>query len=334
MLFNPPLVSVIIPVYNRADILERCLMSVFKQTYQNWEVIIVDDGSKDDIETIIKDLTFGINQPITYIRQENQGPGIARKNGLAIARGKYVQYLDSDDEILPQKLSKQVVLLESDPEAVMCYCPTITKGINGTEGYRKFSDQYEPDLLKGALEWRRWHTSSCLWHYPDKSIAYWSKYYNGEDVLHDVSVGVHTRKVIFDPEVMVIAHQGFEQVSNAPRTKSRLFQVKQALYGVRTESFHFLKNHNLFNQKIYTDPLSERFFHGGLQLLKLHALGRGLKSLVYSILTSRYTLRTFFAIGGIVLALLTVTIVPSLFAKYFKLYRKITPASVNFRRTV
>ncbi len=215
----------------------------------------------------------------------------------------------------------------------MCYTPTITGGTNGQEMLRKFSDQYEPDLLKGALEWRRWHTSSCLWRYPDKEMAYWSQYYNGEDVLHDVSVGVHTRKVVFIAEPLVITHQGSSQVSahsNNPENRSRLIT---SLYHVRLEAYRLLVENQLDQQKQYCDPLSERFFHGGLQLLKNHALRKGLVLLSYSIKTSRYATRTLFAMGGILLGITTLTAFPQVFSKYFKVYRKIAPESVHFRRT-
>lgn len=328
------LVSVIIPVYNRLDCLKRAIASVNEQEYTNWELIVVDDGSEIDIAGYVVTVKSKSANPVHFFRQQNQGPGIARKTGLQLAQGKYIQYLDSDDEILPQKLSRQVALLEAYPDAVMCYCPSVSVGPEGGESPRKFSDQYEPDLLKGALEWRRWHTSSCLWSYPEKSIAYWSKYYNGEDVLHDVGVGIHIRKVLYDSEMMVRAHQGVEQVSGKPPTKARLEKLKQALFGVRIECYHLLKEYNLLSNKIYADPLSERFFQGGLQLLKLHSLAKGLKSLGYSIITSRYYIRTVFTMGGILLALLTGTAFPNLFSMYFKLYRKITPEKVNFRRAV
>ena len=90
-------------------------------------------------------------------------------------------------------------MLEADPEAVMCYTPTIQMTGNGHKSCRKFSWQEENDLLRGALQWRRWHTSSCLWHYPNngEALGYWRELYNGEDVVHDVYAGTTTRKVIF-----------------------------------------------------------------------------------------------------------------------------------------
>ena len=297
---NNPIVSIIIPVYNRVDCLKRAVDSVINQIYKNWELIIVDDGSDEDIASYVISLKQETTRPVILIRQENQGPGIARKNGLARATGSYVQYLDSDDELLPEKLKKQVALMERVPEAVMCYCPTIMKSDRG-QGLRKFSDEYEPDLLKGALEWRRWHTSSCLWRYPDKSIAYWSHYYHGEDVLHDVSVGVNSRFVTYLPEVLCIAYSDSkENLSNYPKSDEKQARYNESIYKVKVECYKLLKEHNLLKKRKYIDPLSERFFHSGLILLKNKDIKRGVWSLIYSIKISKYYLRTILAIVAII----------------------------------
>lgn len=94
---NIPLVSVIIPLYNKRPFVRRAVESVRKQTFTNWELIIVDDGSTDGSCSEIP----GDDSRIRLIHQENKGPGAARNTGLARARGKYVAFLDADDEWLP-----------------------------------------------------------------------------------------------------------------------------------------------------------------------------------------------------------------------------------------
>ena len=105
-------VSVIIPTYNRADMLVEAIESILSQTYQDFEIIISDDGSTDGTAEAI--LQFG--DKIRYRYNENSGlPAVARNAGLKVARGEHVAFLDSDDLWLPDKLSKQIRILESDP---------------------------------------------------------------------------------------------------------------------------------------------------------------------------------------------------------------------------
>jgi len=103
-------VSVVIPLYNKEKYIERALSSVFAQTYPPLEVIVVDDGSTDDGHE--KVLNFN-NPKIILIKQENKGPGAARNAGLATARGKYVAFLDADDEWYPSFLERTLKLLEN-----------------------------------------------------------------------------------------------------------------------------------------------------------------------------------------------------------------------------
>ncbi|PMP63400.1 MAG: glycosyl transferase [Caldimicrobium thiodismutans] len=98
-----PLVSVIIPTYNRDYILEGAIKSVLKQTYKPIELIVVDDGSKDQTPFIVK------RYPLKYVRlPKNFGVSFARNRGILKSKGELIAFLDSDDEFLPQKIEKQV----------------------------------------------------------------------------------------------------------------------------------------------------------------------------------------------------------------------------------
>jgi GT2 family glycosyltransferase len=112
---------VIIPLFNKAPYIRRALASVERQTFIDYEVIVVDDGSTDGGGTIVA----GLKQPrLTLLTQENSGPGRARNRGLAEARGEFVAFLDADDEWLPEYLECSVNLLErAAPEAA-----TVTSG--------------------------------------------------------------------------------------------------------------------------------------------------------------------------------------------------------------
>jgi len=105
-----PTVSVIIPTYNRAHLVGRAIRSVLNQTFQDFEIIVVDDGSTDNTEEVVK----GFNDPrIRYIRhEENHGGSAARNTGICAARGEYIAFLDADDEWLSMHLHRKLQLLE------------------------------------------------------------------------------------------------------------------------------------------------------------------------------------------------------------------------------
>jgi glycosyltransferase involved in cell wall biosynthesis len=102
-------VSVIIPAYNGDRYIKEAIDSVLAQTYPNYEIIVVDDGSTDNTRSIIQ--SYG--NKINYISQENQGVAAARNRGLKLAQGEYIAFLDQDDFFLPDKLATQLLLLES-----------------------------------------------------------------------------------------------------------------------------------------------------------------------------------------------------------------------------
>ncbi len=107
---NAPLVSVIIPTYNRAYILLKSIESVFSQTFKDLELIVVDDGSTDKTPYLVS------KYPLIYVKKPRQGVSHARNVGLKKAKGSLICFLDSDDYFLPQKLEKQIKFLEKHPK--------------------------------------------------------------------------------------------------------------------------------------------------------------------------------------------------------------------------
>ena len=111
------IVSVIIPVHNRTDLLKRCLESVAGQTYMDIEVIIIDDASTENILPVVDSIQWGKIPNRTVIRLEkNIGPGGAREVGRQNSQGDYIAYLDSDDIWLPEFLEKNVNNLIRNPD--------------------------------------------------------------------------------------------------------------------------------------------------------------------------------------------------------------------------
>ena len=106
-----PEISVIIPTFNRAKILPKAIDSVLQQTYKDYEIVVIDDGSTDDTKEVL--MRYG--DKIIYRFQENKGISSARNRGIEIARGRYIALLDSDDYWLPEKLEKQVACFQKNP---------------------------------------------------------------------------------------------------------------------------------------------------------------------------------------------------------------------------
>ena len=109
-------VSVVIPTYNRANLLPRAVNSVLAQTYQDYEIIIVDDCSSDNTQAVISN--FDDSRIHSLRHERNKGASAARNTGIGYARGEYIAFLDDDDEWLPINLEDQVRLLDLSPHSV------------------------------------------------------------------------------------------------------------------------------------------------------------------------------------------------------------------------
>ncbi len=157
------LVSVVIPLYNAEKYIEETMQSILNQTYQNIEIIVVDDGSKDQSPTIVKELQRKHPEKVRYIHQKNQGVSVARNTGIEHANGEYVAFLDSDDLWHPSKIEKQVQSMHLN-NMDACYC-----------GYMNFYEEtgekveHVTNFIKGDMTKAFFNTSSCC---PNKYVDF------------------------------------------------------------------------------------------------------------------------------------------------------------------
>ena len=147
-----PLISVIIPTYNREKTIDRAVDSVLKQTYSNLEVIVVDDGSSDRTEEIVK----GISDPRVrfYKLPQNGGAGHARTEGVKLAGGELIAFHDSDDVWRPEKLQRQMAYWQEHPEFSMVYCAFLSHRPNGEDvqmPYEGMAGELEGDAFYSLL---------------------------------------------------------------------------------------------------------------------------------------------------------------------------------------
>ena len=121
---NPsPTVSVVIPTYAHRDFVMATLESVWAQTFTDYEVIVVNDGSPDDTDTVLRPLAAA--ERIVYLTQENAGQAAARNRGVAVARGEFIALLDDDDLWPSDKLARQMAAMRAHPDVALVYGPAI-----------------------------------------------------------------------------------------------------------------------------------------------------------------------------------------------------------------
>ncbi len=147
-------VSVIIPAYNAMTYLPKTVESVLKQTFTDFEVIIVNDGSSDGIEQWVNTIT---DNRVQLISQQNQGAAAARNTGIAHAKGAYIAFLDSDDLWEASKLEKQVYCLDNNPDVGLVYVWVASIDAKGKDLGKIYSNHSEgyvwEKMLQGNIVW-------------------------------------------------------------------------------------------------------------------------------------------------------------------------------------
>ncbi len=157
-----PKVSILIPCYNAEQWIAPAIKSALNQTYQNTEVIVVDDGSTDNSLDIIK--SFG--DRIQWRTQQNQGGNVARNHLLELSSGEWLQYLDSDDYLLPEKIDEQIQFIQDFPEVDIVFSPSI------------FEYWHEEQSTQEILPIPKPHDSwslLALWHLPQTGSPLWRR---------------------------------------------------------------------------------------------------------------------------------------------------------------
>ena len=184
------LVSTIIPVHNRPSLLREAVVSALAQTYRPIEIIIVDDGSTD--ETVREaDALAEAHSEVRAIHRQNGGPGAARETGRLAARGEFIQYLDSDDLLVPIKFELQVAGLRRSSDCAASYGKTrfYAYGDRPTDVAWKRTGERISTMFPSFLQSRWWDTSTPLYRRRTTDLAGpWTGLRNEEDWEYDCRI--------------------------------------------------------------------------------------------------------------------------------------------------
>jgi len=209
------LITVIIPAYNAEKYISKTIESVLNQTYNNIEIIIIDDGSTDKTASIVK----SYENKVKYIYQENSGVSSARNNGIALAKGNYIAFLDSDDYVLPKMYEK---LLESatSNDADIVICNVLLENSFGVKkiAFKKLNfiaDLSKASNLKKAFKsignssWNKLFKRELISNIKFPNIK------RGEDALFVLEAMLNSSKIVFIPDALYVYFQNNQSVTNS-----------------------------------------------------------------------------------------------------------------------
>lgn len=249
------MVSIIIPMYNAGKSIEHCLKSLINQTYDNIEIILVNDGSTDNTQKICQDYKTK-HKNIILLNQENSGPSVARNKGIEVSNGRYIQFVDSDDFIDKQMTYKLVSEMSNEISLVICGLKTFyldageKKVINWESDYcgimekkiflEAFWSYYENRLINSPCN--KLYISDII---KSKNIYFKPKEFMGEDLLFNLEYINQCKRINIINDTLY-NYITFNSDSLTRSYKKNLFENQKMLL---EEIIRFLIENNAFNPK-------------------------------------------------------------------------------------
>lgn len=219
MIDSNPLVSIVIPVYNTAKYLDACLQSVISQTYENLEILIINDGSTDDSNLIIANYQR-LDSRILYISKPNEGLPLTRKVGVEKATGKYVQHLDSDDILVANAIELLVNRAEeTDADIVAApfffIYPNGEKKISGNLSFGVLTGkEYFKEILYREAYWCVWANFQRLDIFRKNAIEFVSDISLGEDAILMTQLLLYAERVAAISTPIIYYNQISDSISH------------------------------------------------------------------------------------------------------------------------
>ncbi|HEX8677859.1 MAG TPA: glycosyltransferase [Segetibacter sp.] len=244
------MISVIIPCFNSERFIVRAIESVLKQTYKNYEIIVVDNNSFDNTTGIIYDYMNRCPNKIKVLHEYKKGAPAARNKGLYEAKGEWIQFLDSDDELLPDKLKQQIEVADSSEADVVTGSSYIYKVINNKldKSLRKVESG---DVWKGLLTSKLGITSANLWKRKALlAVEGWDENKSSSqeyDLLFRMLK--NNSNISFCPVPLTIVHINPNSVSNS-QNDSRIVEILDNSITLRLEIKDYLKSQNKLTKEL------------------------------------------------------------------------------------
>jgi glycosyltransferase involved in cell wall biosynthesis len=255
-----PFISVIIPFFNNEEYAERAIESVLQQTFKDFEIILVDNNSTDGTLAILHNYQEKYPEIIKVLLQTKQGASAARNKGLYEARGEWIQILDSDDEILPEKLANQVPLTKENEIDLIVGPRSKYKMINNKLQITAKYPETE-NIYKALLLFRIGSTNSCLWK--KKTVLEvngwnenWTSANDYEMFFRLIKKGI---KVAFSPFNDSIVHMRTNSLSRSSDNKAMINHIENAIR-LRLMIKDFLKEKGLLNKKLEQEFETNLYF--------------------------------------------------------------------------
>ncbi len=258
------LVSVIIPTYNRADLIGATLDSMIAQTYQDWECIVVDDGSTDNTEEILSAYSNKDSRFYYYKRPDNRtkGANACRNYGFEKSKGTYIKWFDSDDILYPDFLEKQVRILEEDPELDFCAClaEDFTEGSPIKTVFRANRTPKEDVLTAYLTKNHYFFTGSPLWRrtiLEDKALFDEELANSHETDFHFRMLANHL-KYVYKDDVLFGIRRGHQSITQdkANELSSHISRLTFFLKAFKVVATTATQNQNTLQQYLLYRQLS------------------------------------------------------------------------------
>ena len=246
---SAPLISVIVPAYNVEKYIKACLDSLINQTYSNFEIIVVNDGSTDQTEEILRG--YQSNPKFRIYSQENGGLSAARNHGLKLANGELVCFIDSDDSVKSDYLEKLAAPFFEDPDVDITVC-----------GYQeKFENSVINHVLKSQKITGRKATEDLLIKQQDFDVLAWNKLYRKslftdykieypvgqihEDNLTTYKLFFHAQKIAYIPDELYVYQRTHSEITKNLYSKEKTLKRLQVKEQMAIEAGQYLQDPDL-----------------------------------------------------------------------------------------